>query len=47
MLEDYWDLMPPYQVSLSLSFSLSLSLLLTPNYDLYQRNKQGGGNFLM
>ncbi len=24
MLEDYWDLMPPYQVSLSLSFSLSL-----------------------
>ncbi len=47
MLEDYWDLMPPYQVSLSLSFSLSLSLLLTPDYDLYQRNKQGGGNFLM
>jgi hypothetical protein len=47
MLEDYWDLMPPYHVSLSLSFSLSLSLLLTPDYDLYQRNKQGGGNFLM
>jgi hypothetical protein len=47
MLEDYWDLMPPYQVFLSLSFSLSLSLLLTPDYDLYQRNKQGGGNFLM
>jgi hypothetical protein len=23
MLEDYWDLMPPYQVSLSLSFSFS------------------------
>ncbi len=25
MLEDYWDLMPPYQVS----------LLLSPDYDLY------------
>jgi hypothetical protein len=47
MLEDYWDLMPPYQVSLSLSFSLSLTLLLTPDCDLYQRNKQGGGNFSM
>jgi hypothetical protein len=45
MLEDYWDLMPPYQVSLSLSFSLSLSLLLAPDYDLSQRNKQVGGNF--
>jgi hypothetical protein len=46
-LEDYWDLMPPYQVSLSLSFFLSLSLLLTLDYDLYQKNKQGGGIFFM
>jgi len=47
MLEDYLDLMPPYQVSLSLFFSLSLSLLLILDYDLYQKNKQEGGNFFM